>query len=115
MMRRGHGRMRNGRRNCGTFASAGGRRTMRASTLALPFPDADDPEFVRAYARMMRHSLSPADAVAADQMWRDTDVRHVLPSIQAPTLVMHHADDKVEPVEEGRYVASQIAGAVYKE
>jgi class 3 adenylate cyclase len=82
--------------------------------IALP-SHADDPEFVRGYARMMRHSLSRADALAADQMWRDTDVRHVLPSIQAPTLVMHHADDRVEPAEEGRYVASQITGAVYHE
>jgi class 3 adenylate cyclase len=82
--------------------------------IAIP-GHADEPGFVHAYARMMRHSLSPTDALAADQMWRDTDVRHVLASIQAPTLVMHHAGDQVEPVEEGRYVASEIAGAVYRE
>jgi class 3 adenylate cyclase len=82
--------------------------------LAIP-SQAGDEQFVRAYARTMRHSLSPADALAADQMWRDTDVRHVLASVQAPTLVMHHADDHIEPVDEGRYVASQIAGATFEE
>jgi class 3 adenylate cyclase/pimeloyl-ACP methyl ester carboxylesterase len=97
------------RRNWGSIEFA-----REYARIAVP-GHADDPEFVRAYARMMRHSLSPSDALAADQMWRDTDVRHVLPSIQAPTLVMHHAGDNVEPVEEGRYIASEIAGAVYKE
>jgi class 3 adenylate cyclase len=80
------------------------------------FPEhAHEPEFVRAYGRIMRHSLSRADAVAAERMYRDTDVRHVLPLIQAPTLVMHFSEDQVESVEEGRYIAAHIPGATFVE
>jgi len=80
------------------------------------FPSrADDPEFVRAYGRLMRHSLRKADAIAAERMYKDTDVRHVLPAIQAPTLVMHYAEDRVEPVEEARYIAQHIPGAILQE
>ncbi len=37
---------------------------------------------------MVRQSISKADALAIEHMWKDTDARHVLPTIQAPTLVM---------------------------
>jgi len=75
-------------------------------------PDyAKDPEFVRAYARLARNSLSKADAVAAERMWKDTDVRHVLPLIQAPTLVVQLAMAQSTPPEESQYVAKRIPGA----
>jgi pimeloyl-ACP methyl ester carboxylesterase len=78
----------------------------------MVFPDeAEDPSFVRSYGRIMRHSLRRADAIAAERMYRDTDVRHVLPTVQAPTLIMHFTDDQVESVEEGRYIAQAIPGA----
>jgi class 3 adenylate cyclase len=48
-------------------------------------------------------------------MWRDTDVRRLLPLIQAPTLVFHHARLHREPVEEARYVARHIPGARFVE
>jgi class 3 adenylate cyclase len=43
------------------------------------------------------------------------DVRHVLPIIRVPTLVLHRAGDMCLKVEEGRYVAERIAGAKYVE
>jgi class 3 adenylate cyclase len=70
-----------------------------------------DAEFARQYGRVMRHAMGRADAVAANRMWRDIDVRHVLPLIQAPTLVMHYVDDLMESIDEGRSIASHIAGA----
>jgi class 3 adenylate cyclase/pimeloyl-ACP methyl ester carboxylesterase len=79
-------------------------------------PDyASDPEFVRAYARLARNSLSKADAVAAERMWRDTDVRHVLPLVRAPTLSVHLAQAQSTPAEESEYVARQIPGARFAE
>jgi len=39
------------------------------------------------------------------------DVRHVLPTIRVPTLVMHRKDDLDVKVEEGRYLADNISGA----
>ena len=85
-------------------------------TARLVFPTrVHDPEFLRQYGRVMRHSMGRADAVAALRMWRDTDVRHVLPLIQAPALVMHYAEDQDESIEEGRYIAAHIPGAVFAE
>lgn len=74
-----------------------------------------DQAFTRDYGRAMRHALSPSAAVTSELLWRDTDVRHVLPLIQAPTLVAHVTDDPVEPIEEGRYIASHIPGAILNE
>lgn len=74
-----------------------------------------DEAFKRAYGRAMRHAMSPGAAVTSEIMWRDTDVRHVLPLIQAPTLIVHVADDPVEPIEEGRYISSHIPGATFLE
>ncbi len=39
------------------------------------------------------------------------DVRHVLPAIRVPTLVLHRLDTHTYRVEEGRYVASRIPEA----
>jgi len=45
----------------------------------------------------------------------EIDVRHVLPSIRVPTLVLHRSGDLCLTVEEGRYVASRIPGAKFVE
>jgi class 3 adenylate cyclase len=74
-----------------------------------------DADFVRAYGRLVRHALGTIDAVAANRMWRDTDVRHVLPLIQAPSLVTHHAHIHSVEVEESRYIAGRIPGASFAE
>jgi class 3 adenylate cyclase len=73
----------------------------------------DDEEFIRGYWRIVRHSIAKADMVAVDRMWMQTDVRHVLPTIQAPTLVAHTDSIKDVPgaAEEARYIASMIPGA----
>ena len=43
------------------------------------------------------------------------DIRRLLPAIGVPTLVLHRADDAIEPVGAGRYLAQEIAGATYVE
>ena len=45
----------------------------------------------------------------------DIDVRHVLPAIQAPTLILHRVGDRTVPVEAGRDLAQHIRGARYVE
>jgi class 3 adenylate cyclase len=75
----------------------------------------NDPDFVRGFDRLIRHSLRRNDALANERMFRDMDVGRVLPLIQAPTLVMHHTDDRVESVEEGRSIAARIPGATFVE
>ena len=71
-----------------------------------------DDATVRTFTTYFRVAASPGTAAAIDRMERDTDVRHILPSIQVPTLVLHRRDDQMYPIQEGRYIAEQhIPGA----
>ena len=45
----------------------------------------------------------------------DIDVRHVVPAINVPTLVIHAVDDQVCHVENARFLAANIEGARYVE
>jgi len=45
----------------------------------------------------------------------EIDVRHLLPAIRAPTLILHRAGDELVPVRAGRYLADHIPGARYAE
>ena len=45
----------------------------------------------------------------------ESDVRHVLPSIRVPTLILHRKDDSMVPVACGRDLAQKIPGAKYVE
>ncbi len=76
---------------------------------------ADDPAFRAWYARLQRYGASPGSALAWYRLSGEIDVRHVLPTIRVPTLVLHRADDMVVPVAHGRYLATEIPGAKYVE
>jgi pimeloyl-ACP methyl ester carboxylesterase len=71
--------------------------------------------FKRRLATYFRRSASPGAGVALMRMNTEIDVRNVLPSIQAPTLVLHRRDDLDVKVEEGRWIAGRIPGAKYVE
>ena len=45
----------------------------------------------------------------------EIDIRHVLPSIYAPTLVMHARGDRIIPFQSGHYLADHIVGARFVE
>ena len=45
----------------------------------------------------------------------DTDVRHLLPTVQVPTLVLHRRGDHAVSVHVGRWMASKIPGARFVE
>jgi len=66
-------------------------------------------------SRYYRRCASPGAAVALMKMNTLVDVRDVLPTIQAPAVVMHRTDDRDANVDEGRYIASRIAGARFVE
>jgi class 3 adenylate cyclase len=74
-----------------------------------------DPPALAELSRYYRRSTSPGAALALMKMNTYVDVRPVLPTISAPTVVMHRADDRDANVEEGRYIASQIPGARFVE
>jgi pimeloyl-ACP methyl ester carboxylesterase len=75
----------------------------------------EDDAFKDRLATYFRRSASPGAALALMRMNTELDVRDVLPAIQAPTLVMHRVDDRDVKVEEGRWIAAQIAGAKFVE
>jgi pimeloyl-ACP methyl ester carboxylesterase/DNA-binding winged helix-turn-helix (wHTH) protein len=76
---------------------------------------ADDPAFRSWWASYLRMGASPGAAVALTTMNAQIDVRHVLPSVRVPTLVLHRVGDHCLHVEEGRYLASLIPGAEFVE
>lgn len=57
-----------------------------------------------------RAGASPRMVNAIVDMWLETDVRDVLPTIRVPTLVLHRTDE-IFPVEVARDIAARIDGA----
>jgi pimeloyl-ACP methyl ester carboxylesterase len=73
-------------------------------------PSADD-ESKRAFARLIRHAASPGARAALARMNMEIDVRHVLPAIRVPTLVLNREDEDAHTVQGSRYLAEHIPGA----
>jgi pimeloyl-ACP methyl ester carboxylesterase len=70
---------------------------------------------IRQLAMLERMSASPGMARATlEATVLRLDVRPILSTIAAPTLVIHARDDLV-PVQGGRYLADHIPGARYLE
>jgi class 3 adenylate cyclase len=76
---------------------------------------ADDTEFMDWAGRIERLAASPATIRQILDVIGQFDVRHVLPTIRVPTLVMHRRDDNFINVEHSRYIAQQIPNARYVE
>ena len=84
--------------------------------LSLTAPSlAHDTKFRERFTMLRRVSASPGAAVAIAKMTSEIDVRHVLPAIHIPTLILHRATDQDVKVENGRYLATHIPGARYAE
>jgi pimeloyl-ACP methyl ester carboxylesterase/plasmid stabilization system protein ParE len=76
---------------------------------------ADDPQAVEFTARMERSAASPAMVQQIFEMFLDTDVRAILPTIHVPTLVLHRHGDRVVNRRAGKELAARIPGARYVE
>jgi len=72
---------------------------------------AKNPVSRRRLATYFRMSAGPQGALALARLNTEIDVRHVLPAIRVPTVVMHREDDADASVDEARYIASRIPGA----
>ena len=59
----------------------------------------DDPALVAWCAKLMRFSATPTAAEAFSRAWDETDVRDVLPSVGAPSLLLYRTGDEEERVE----------------
>jgi len=86
-----------------------------AALLMAPTRAADE-GFRSWYGRYERLCMSPSGAVEMFGAFViRTDVRAILGTIQAPTLVLHRADDQLVRVGHGRYLAKTIPRATYRE
>ena len=74
-----------------------------------------DAAFVQWFARIERAAASPGSVLALMRANYELDVRHLLPTIHAPTLILHRAGDALTPVAAGRYLAEHIPGSKYIE
>jgi pimeloyl-ACP methyl ester carboxylesterase len=66
-------------------------------------------------ARYERNTATPAMVAKIMRSNIELDVRPVLPTISAPTLVAHCVGDPLVPIEHARYLAEHIPGAKYVE
>ncbi len=78
-------------------------------------PGAYDSEAASRLGRQERLLASPGTAAALAPLQYRTDVRAILPLIQAPTLVIHRRDNRYVRVGHGRYLAEHIPTARYVE
>ncbi len=75
----------------------------------------DDPQFIDWFTRLKVQSCSPSSAAAFIGMAFEIDVRHIVPTIHLPTLILHAEADQVCHVENARFLAGNIEGARYVE
>ena len=74
-----------------------------------------DEQALETYTSMFRMTGGPGTALALETMWRETDVRDVLPAVHVPTLVLHRTDDTVYSIAGARFLAEHISGARFVE
>lgn len=72
---------------------------------------ANDSNAQKAWANFLRQAASPGAVVSIMRMNGEIDVRHVLPAIRVPTLVLHRVGDRLTSIDQARYLANNIAGA----
>jgi class 3 adenylate cyclase len=79
-------------------------------------PSREGDERLREQAgRLQTLGASPHEAVAFMRMAFEIDVRQVVPSVTAPTLIVHRSEDKICHIENARWLASNIEGSRYVE
>jgi pimeloyl-ACP methyl ester carboxylesterase len=76
---------------------------------------ASDPRFAQQLVRLGRSAVSPGAVAHYYRQSVLTDVRELLPVVQAPTLVLQRAHDRIAPPELGQYLASHVPNAKYVE
>lgn len=88
-------------------------RAIAAATWSESWLAKQAPDFIEQRARQVA-ALPPAffeGAAAILRVLETLDLRPLLPAIEAPTLVLHGADDRVFPLEHARALAATIPNA----
>jgi class 3 adenylate cyclase len=84
-------------------------------TLRMAPSMAGEPGFRRWAGRYERQSLEPSKLNEWCKLNMALDVRHVLPAIQAPALVLHSSGDRLISIGSSHYLAEHIPGAQFVE
>lgn len=95
------------------IAARWGRETLFAHATAPSL--AHDGVFRRWLWREQRYAMSPGAALAWYRMTTEIDIRHVLPLIRVPTLILHRSGDTTMDVGASRFMAERIPAARYVE
>jgi class 3 adenylate cyclase len=69
------------------------------------------PELLESYAKYFRYSATPTDALLLNEIWFETDIRDLLPTVRVPTLVLTRGLDAGGEGSPATYVADRIPGA----
>ncbi len=77
---------------------------------SLMIPGATE-EQMRWLDELQRMSVTAETAVLSRNQRKLADTRHLLAALDLPTLVLHSRGDQMNGFDEGRYLASHIAGA----
>jgi pimeloyl-ACP methyl ester carboxylesterase/class 3 adenylate cyclase len=83
----------------------GPRTQARDAVRALGVFQEDEAE---SFLQMLRFASSPGSLEALHRMNKEIDVRHVLPAVRVPTLILRGSEDTLIPPEVARYMASRI-------
>lgn len=75
----------------------------------------NDESFSRWWARGERLGASPSAVISLMRITSETDIRHILPTIRVPTLVLHRTGDRLVTSAAGQYLGEAIPGASYIE
>jgi pimeloyl-ACP methyl ester carboxylesterase len=86
----------------------GPREQARQAVVALGRFDSEE---IESFLEEIRFGSSPGALEALHRMNKEIDIRHVLPAVRVPTLVLHGLEDTVVPIEVARYVATRIPTA----
>jgi len=83
----------------------------RPGTMTDIYAPSADEAYRQWAATFNRLAASPCAAIAILRINMDIDVRHILPAIRVPTLVMHCVEERVTSIEQARYLTANIPGA----
>ena len=86
----------------------GPREQAREAVRSLGVFQEDEAE---SFLQMLRFASSPGSLEALHRMNREIDVRHVLPAVHVPTLILRGSEDTLVPPEVAQYMASRIPAA----
>ncbi|MEZ4452114.1 MAG: alpha/beta fold hydrolase [Nannocystaceae bacterium] len=76
---------------------------------------AGDATFRDWWSRYLRAGASPGAAETVLRRMAEADVRGLLGSIAAPTLILHRSEDRLVPITSARATAAAIPGALFRE